>query len=205
MSSAATREAWRAVACYVVGPWRYARDEHIWLLATGDGFATPVVGGSRIVVRGDQLTVEPGGATTITTVRAAAELAGVELSEHPPVGDDLPPFEPDRPLEIDPESATTIASWWALGRDVLATMGEPKLWPEHFDIAITDDGVNIGFSPGDSYLDEPYLYVGPHDVASLDRDDPYWNAPFGAAVAHRQIDGPAEALAFIRDGVERLS
>ena len=162
----ATREAWRALACYVVGPWRHARDGHIWLRATGDGFATPALDdGSRLLVRGDQLVLEPDRTSAITTVRAAAEFAGLELSAHPPVGTDLPRFDPDRLLEIDPESASTTAEWWALGAEVLATMGEPRLWPEHFDIAITVDGVNIGFSPGDGDHDEPYVYVGPHDVA----------------------------------------
>ena len=43
----------------------------------------------------------------------------------------------------------------------------PRLWPEHFDIAIEagDEAAgrraNYGFSPGDDDHAEPYLYVGP--------------------------------------------
>lgn len=203
----ATREGWRALACYVVSPWRYARDGHIALRATGDGFGTPVFDGARVGVRGDQLVVEPDRTTTVTTVRAAAEFTGVELSEHPPVGRDLPPFEPDQHLEIDLDATSIIADWWALGGEVLATIGEPQLWPEHFDIAVMVElpaRANVGFSPGDSFLDEPYVYVGPHDVASLDRSDPYWNAPFGAVLPRHDVHRAAEALTFIRGGLERV-
>ena len=189
----ATRESLRALACYVLGPARHARDGHIGLRSTGDGFATPVFDdGTRVLVRGDRLVVEPGRSTPITTVRAAAAFVGVELSAHPPVGQDLPPFEPDRHLEIDHEASAALAEWWALGDDVLATLGEPQLWPEHFDIAITVElppgiGVNVGFSPGDAGHATPYVYVGPHDAASVDRDDPYWNAPFGALLPRHEV------------------
>ena len=208
-----TREAWRALACFVVSPWRYARDGHIGLRATADGFGTPLFAGTGVVVRGNRLDVEPGRSTTITTLRAAAEFVGVELSEHPPVGHDLPAFEPDRHLEIDLRSVSFIADWWALGDAALSTVSEPHLWPEHFDIAISvhlpdDVGVNVGFSPGDRHSDDPYVYVGPHDAASLDRADPYWNAPFGAVLARDEVvaapDPHEAALAFIRTGLERL-
>jgi hypothetical protein len=54
----------------------------------------------------------------------------------------------------------------------------PVLWPEHFDVGVTLDEVNYGVSPGDSYLDEPYMYVGPHTPCT----GAFWNAPFGAAL-----------------------
>ena len=59
--------------------------------------------------------------------------------------------------------------------------------------------MNLGFSPGDGDHDEPYVYVGPHDVTSLDRDDPYWNAPFGAVLPRHEVTGAPDALAFIRE------
>jgi hypothetical protein len=37
----------------------------------------------------------------------------------------------------------------------------PVLWPEHFDVAATDDDVNYGVSTGDDYHPTPYAYVGP--------------------------------------------
>jgi len=35
------------------------------------------------------------------------------------------------------------------------------LWPEHADVAIRAADINYGASPGDEYVAEPYLYVGP--------------------------------------------
>ena len=64
-------------------------------------------------------------------------------------------------------------------------------------------GLNVGFSPGDTFSDEPYAYVGPHDMAG--RDDPFWNAPFGAVRTASELAGdPAAADAFIAAGVSRL-
>ena len=42
--------------------------------------------------------------------------------------------------------------------------------------------VNLGFSPGDAFSDDPYVYVGPWGPARPG-DDGYWNAPFGAALS----------------------
>ncbi|HEX2118222.1 MAG TPA: hypothetical protein VHF91_03495, partial [Acidimicrobiales bacterium] len=85
---------------------------------------------------------------------------------------------------------------------------EAQLWPEHFDLAVTVEleggaKVNVGFSPGDSFSDQPYAYVGPHDTAGL--QDPYWNAPFGAYLPYSGIASTEAALAFIDDGLGRLA
>ena len=37
----------------------------------------------------------------------------------------------------------------------------PVLWPEHFDVAATEDEVNYGVSAGDDYHPTPYAYLGP--------------------------------------------
>ena len=37
------------------------------------------------------------------------------------------------------------------------------------------------------------MYVGPHDVASLDRADGYWNAPFGALLARDDLLAASDA------------
>jgi hypothetical protein len=56
-------------------------------------------------------------------------------------------------------------------------VSEAQLWPEHFDVAVVVelDGQQayVGFSPGDTVVSEPYVYVAPHD-------------PTGAARAHRR-------------------
>jgi hypothetical protein len=66
---------------------------------------------------------------------------------------------------------------------------------------------NLGASPGDAFSDEPYLYVGPWS----DRrpgDESYWNAPFGATIARRDVlatsDPFATGVEFLGRGLELL-
>jgi hypothetical protein len=67
--------------------------------------------------------------------------------------------------------------------------------------------VNLGASPGDTYSEQPYLYVGPWEP---DRpgDPSYWNAPFGATLGYDQLlasaDPIADGRAFLLRGVELL-
>lgn len=215
-SFAATREALRAVACYVVGPWRRIRTGRIGLQPFDGGFATPVLGdGTRLGVVGDELVRAPGDRHRLTTLAAAADWAGVELSADPGVGHDLPPLEPHEELGVDVAASEALGRWYAFGREVLdalppngVTVGEAQLWPEHFDLALVAEApgrgdVNLGCSPGDGYLDQPYVYVGPHDRSGLDSD--YWNAPFGAVLSHAELtaapDPHAGAVGFVVTGM----
>ena len=215
-SFAATREALRAVACYVVGPWRRIRTGRIGLQPFDGGFATPVLDdGTRLGVVGDELVRAPGDRHRLTTLAAAADWAGVELSADPGVGHDLPPLEPHEELGVDVAASEALGRWYAFGREVLdalppngVTVGEAQLWPEHFDLALVAEApgrgdVNLGCSPGDGYLDQPYVYVGPHDRSGLDGD--YWNAPFGAVLSHAELtaapDPHAGAVGFVVTGM----
>ena len=218
-SFAATREALRAVACYVVGPWRRTRTGRIGLQPFDGGFATPALDdGTRLGVVGDELVRAPSGRHRLATLAAAADWAGVELSADPGVGQDLPPLEPHVTLGVDADAAEALGRWYAFGADVLADVtvdggpaSEPQLWPEHFDLALTVElpsgGVNVGCSPGDGGHADPYVYVGPHDLDGLSGD--YWNAPFGAVLAHADLLATAEpharAIAFVSAGFERLA
>lgn len=209
---APTREALRTLACYVVAPARKAVTGRIGLRPTGDGFGTPPFDdGTRIVVRGDELRREPGGGTRITTLREAADFLGVDLMPDPGVGHDLPPFAPDAPLEVDATASLALGGWYAFGQQVLdglaglgavVSVSEAQLWPEHFDLAVVAEAgggraVNVGASPGDGWSDDPYVYLGPHHIAGL--DDPFWNAPFGATIAHRTLAVSADPLAAALD------
>jgi hypothetical protein len=108
----ATREALHALACYAVSPARRARTGRIGLRPIGEGFGTPPFDdGTRIVVRGDRLGVEPGRDVAITTVRAAAEFLGVTLSPDPGVGRDPPPFAPDVDLAVDAHASGRLGAW----------------------------------------------------------------------------------------------
>jgi hypothetical protein len=215
-----TREALRTLACYAISPARKRRTGRIGLRSNGEGFATPAFdNGTRIAVRGDRMAIEPGPAVKITTVRAAADFLGVELSPDPGVGHDLPPFAPDADLAVDAAASRWLGAWYAFGAGQLAriatglaaaSVGEAQLWPEHFDLAVVVElaggAVNVGFSPGDGANPEPYVYVGPHDLSRLDGD--FWNAPFGAVLGHAELRSAADAdetaAAFIETGLRLL-
>jgi hypothetical protein len=214
-----TRESLRALACYVISPFRKARSGRIGLRPTGDGFGTPTFEDPpHLSVQGARLVLDSGQAHRITTLRAAAEAVGIDLSPDPGVGHDLPPFEPDADLAVDAGASYQLGAWYRFGQEVFDGLGpapaggsvsEAQLWPEHFDLAaiVTLPGgakVNVGFSPGDGFEAAPYVYVGPHDTTGL--TGAYWNAPFGAWLGYEAIaghpDAHAAATAFITEGLE---
>ena len=214
-----TRAGLWALACYAISPARKARTGRIGLRPTGEGFATPPFDdGTRIAVRGDRLCVEPRDDVAITTLRAAAEFLDVDLSPDPGVGTDLPPFTPDAALAVDAAASRWLGGWYAFGAIHLDRLGpllpgrvsEAQLWPEHFDLAVVVDvggGANIGFSPGDEAVPEPYVYVGPHDTSRL--DDDFWNAPFGAVLRHGELRAEADpghmTTTFIDEGLRLVA
>lgn len=222
---ASTRESLRAVACYAVSPARNARTGRIGLRPHDGGIATPPFDdGTRIAVRGDVLQSASGESVRLTTLSAAADLLGVELSADPGVGHDLPELRPETDLAVDSEASLALGAWYSFAERVLAGLGEDpasgttiseaQLWPEHFDLAVTVSSAdatlsaNVGFSPGDRHHDEPYVYVGPFDAAALDRSDAYWNAPFGALISFGDLAAAPEpeqsALQFVGNGLARL-
>jgi hypothetical protein len=218
-SFTSTRTGLHALACFAIAPARKALTGRIGLRAVDGAFGTPLLpDGSRVLIRGDRLIREPGGEVAITTVRAAAAFLSVSVSADPGVGGDLPPFEPDAPLSIDPRSSSALGAWYSFGADVLARVGGPgdtvaeaQLWPEHFDLATVvtlaeGADVNVGVSPGDSARDTPYLYVGPHSLEGLTGS--YWNAPFGALLDYGDLATSASpndgAIAFVTEGLDRV-
>lgn len=221
---ATTREGLRALACYAISPARKARTGRIGLRSHEGGIATPPFDdGSRICVRGDELVAVTGEAVRITTVAAAAAVLGIDVSPDPGVGHDLPPFAPEADLAVDHDSSVALGGWYAFAQGALdriagvlpagSSVSEAQLWPEHFDLAVvvTVPGgaqVNVGFSPGDGFHPDPYAYVGPHAPGALDREDGYWNAPFGSYLGYGGLaaaaDPEAEALRFVGEGFARL-
>ena len=71
------------------------------------------------------------------------------------------------------------------------------MWPEHFDLAcdIGDEAAGTratyGASPGDSTIDEPYVYVGPWDKRR--RTGKLAAYPFGAAIGYEALRGANDA------------
>ena len=213
---AVTRAGLHRVAEHVLAAARYAETGRIGLMPSPGGFRTPPFGteGKFLAVDGTEFVV--GGAagtrrTALTTIRAAAEFAGVTPGAPAQVYKPATPVNLDEPLMIDLDAARLLAGWYRLGAQAMSRLaaeipgdqpGAVVLWPEHFDVGMTAAAISYGASPGDDQIPEPYLYVGPHD-GPPPGDPAFWNAPFGAARTFRQIGTVAEAAAFFRDARDR--
>ena len=214
-----TRESMRRLACYVLSPARKAANGKIGLRYTYGGFGTPFFGadeqlrveGIRLIRQRD----ESAELVPITSLAEAAAFAGVSLLEDPGVGSDLPALgEPDAVLPIDAAAAKLLGDWYGFSASVLEAFraelnaagrvcDRVQLWPEHFDMGCSIEGVNFGCSPGDGYLAEPYVYVGPWNTGGLPEGD-FWTAPFGAVLPYKELlavsDQRDTALQFLRRG-----
>jgi hypothetical protein len=213
-----TREALQRLAVYVLSPARKAVTGRIGLQAATGGFGTPVFGDDeQLRVEGAALVRQRGNrteTTPITTLVAAAGFAGVTLSADPGVGSDLPGLgDPDARLPVSPAAVNAIGAWYAFSTSVLEALraelnaagrecSTVQLWPEHFDLGCSIEGVNFGCSPGDGYSAEPYVYVGPWKTDGLSGG--FWNAPFGAVLPYGDLlageNQRDAALAFLRQG-----
>ena len=118
------------------------------------------------------------------------------------------PLEPDTALKVDIDAAEVMAMWFELTDMALRAFAaaiaedaptEAQLWPEHFDLAMTADRINYGGSLGDSYIDVPYLYVGPFE-GRPENPDPFWNQSFGAAIGFDEIASIQDAFDFYGRG-----
>jgi hypothetical protein len=229
MTANPTRDALQRVATHVLARARFAATGRFGLRATPGGFGTPAFGDAVEVLRvaGVVLVRERDGHASATPLDGAtlADLAafvGTDLRAPFEAGRDAAPLgDPDERLVIDADAATVLADWWHLGWRALdaATTDavDPmaiQLWPEHFDagtsVAIDtgeNDRCNLGASPGDSFNDAPYLYVGPW-TEDRPGDASYWNAPFGAVIARSTLvaspDPYVAAVEFFRRGLELL-
>jgi hypothetical protein len=221
-----TRDDLHRVAAHVLGRRRFAVSGHFGLRASPRGIATPAFGPEPEVLRvaGPILVREVGAQSWAMPMEGAslAELAtfvGVDLDDAFSAGPDTPEVDPaDEPLRLSVGELDALYAWFDLGWRVLDAVpadtsvvsgrSTVQLWPEHFDAGCTVDlgsgaGVNLGFSPGDSFSEEPYAYVGPWGP-ERPGDPAHWNAPFGAFVPRSRAGGFAECVAFIRHGLHLL-
>jgi hypothetical protein len=226
-----TRRAMHVVAAHLLGRRRFAVTGRFGLRASPGGFTTGPFGTEPETLRvaGTTLVREVGGRAGYrdipgTSLRALATFAGADLDDPFSAGTDTPPIgDPDRPLQVDAEAVAVLAEWLALGWRVLDAVvsslpdsSEPatvQLWPEHFDagtnVALASGGrVNLGFSPGDDALAEPYAYVGPWGD-ERPGDAVYWNVPFGAALTLSALPASTDPFsscrAFVARGLTLLS
>jgi hypothetical protein len=216
-----TRTALHAVAEHVLAAARWRVTGRIGLTVTPGGFGTPPFGDEHtlVAVDGTDLVVGAGGAdgtsravvkrAPLRTLASAATLAGLPAPGGPADVYRLTTFcDPDAPLFVDPAAARLIADWYALGAAALGQWRaeiradnptEITLWPEHADVAIRAADINYGASPGDEFVAEPYLYVGP-PAPQPPSPDGYWNAPFGAFLTWDKAVSAADAVEFFRTG-----
>ncbi len=231
----AARESLHSVAVHVVARARVAASTRFSLRVAPGGFGTPDLPpvGRRVRVSGAHLIVEsdaPGEASigsieiNGSSLAQLAAFAGVDLAEPLDVGRDTPPVgDADAPIVLDGVGAADVTGWFATIAAILdrvlvdlpaaARPTLPRLWPEHFDVAIeaqahADRRVNLGGSPGDGFCNEPYLYVGPW-TADRPGDAGFWNAPFGAFRARSELAGESADVigagtAFLLVGYRRL-
>jgi hypothetical protein len=222
-----TRAELHRIAAHVLGRRRSAVSGHFGLRASPGGVATPAFGPGPEVVRvaGLCLIREVGSESRSTrldgaTLAELAAFAGADLHDAFSAGPDMPPPGPtDEPLRLDPAELDVLYRWFDLGwrvldavtADTTAAGGQltVQLWPEHFDVGTALDlgsgaGVNLGFSPGDAFSEEPYVYVGPWGP-ERPGDRAFWNAPFGAFAPRSRASDAAVCGAFVSRGLELLA
>jgi hypothetical protein len=210
-----TRESLHRVAEHVLAAAQARAGAGIRLRYAAGGFETMVgiPDGRRIGVADGRIVVSgPDGRqdAELTTVAAAARLAGTEAGLPPGIYPAATPFEPEAPLRVDDAALSVLTHWYEVADEALRRFGEqvtgaphnPVLWPEHFDLGITIDAVNYGASLGDEHIAEPYVYVGPH--AGPPPGDEFWNAPFGAARTRAEVRSVDDAVDFFRKARQRL-
>lgn len=192
-----TRLALHGVAELVLAGPQYRRTGELALRVTPGGFATTV--GPTVRVDGNALVADERRVPLVGSYRDVAAAAGVEPSAMTDVYSGGLTIAMDEPLEVDPAAARLIADALAVGDTALRAFDPdqiPILWPEHFDVAITAEGVNYGVSPGDDTLAAPYAYIGPHEP----RRGEFWNQPFGSAVPLADLGEASLVAAYFRTG-----
>ncbi len=223
----ATCGALHVIAAHVLGRRRFGASGHFGLRASPRGVATPAFGPEPEVLRlaGPVLVREVGNearslALEGATLAQLADFAGADLASEYSAGAGMPPpGPPDEPFHVDGGQLDALYAWFDLGWRVLdSVISEPasgpgwstvQLWPEHFDVGTSRGsgagrGCNLGFSPGDAFSDEPYVYVGPWGAERPGEPD-YWNAPFGAVLRRSAAVDAATCAGFLRHGLALLT
>ena len=179
-----TRTSLHGVAEGLLAGPQYERSGTIRLRVLQGGFAT--VAEPMLRVAGGQVVSADGRRVPLAgSFGAVADALGVTFTKPGLYRDHSSATESDE-VHVDEVAAARIASWFERGRQALTTVARaeaPVLWPEHFDLAVTVDEVNLGVSPGDGFSAEPYV------------DSPFWSAPFGAVL---RIDAAPDANALAR-------
>jgi len=164
------------------------------------------------------LTLDEAYRWTATAVKTYTRGAHDRALAHPGYELDPHPLASKGCFARDP-GAAELARWYANAALVLARFeretpdsGEVLCWPHHFDLASLvvlerDRGgealrtVGVGFSPGDSDIDEPYWYVnhGPEterqDLPSLSEGEWFRDGWIGAVLRGSRLSAASSASA----------
>jgi hypothetical protein len=201
---ATTRRSLHAVAELVLAGPQYRDIGKLRLQVIPGGFAT--IGTPDLHAVDTQVSNGGGVAVAISgrTARAIGAELGVTAGRPDGAYDGGSGVGLDELLTLQAGQAAVVMGALSLGREALTAFAPaqtPILWPEHFDVAIRADDTNYGVSPGDGFSEEPYAYVG---VSAPPAGDPFWNAPFGAALPLRQLPDVAAITAFFAEGRGRV-
>jgi hypothetical protein len=181
----ATRRSLHGVAELVIaGPQLRMRGSiELRVRPTGIGGAV-----ADVVISGRELVGPSVRVPLEGTCRSLATSLGLQVSDLHDVYAAGSGVDPDEELSFDPEAVDLLLTWFGRGDAALRRFRPeetPVLWPEHFDVGISSDGVNYGASPGDEAFPDPYAYVGPWNADRLqalrESDGAFWNATFGAS------------------------
>ena len=197
-----TRRTWHGVGELLLAGPQFRETGTIRLRVTPGGFATTKRPNLR-VERGDLVAENRRVAIAGRTCRDLADAVGIDAGAPEDLYHDGSGVMAGDILTLDPAAAAHLAESLMLGDAALRRLAPeqtpPVLWPEHFDVGVSIDEVNYGVSLGDSYLAEPYAYVGPRQP----REGAFWNAPFGAAVPLRDLTDVEAVVAFFTTGRDR--
>ena len=212
---AETRLSLHRLAEHILTAAVYRETGHIGLRPAPGGISTPAFGkdGNVIAVERNALVVRSDSGerrAPVTTLREAGRFVGITPGGPASVYPLATSCSLDAPLPMDLTAMKELADWYALGEQALTRFrqhvrsDQPSdlvVWPEHLDLAIAASGINYGFSPGDEFSPEPYVYVGPPAGRPA---NPFWNAPFGAFRTNHAVRSVDEAVEFLRDGHSRV-
>ncbi|MFI5508647.1 hypothetical protein ACIA48_14335 [Mycobacterium sp. NPDC051804] len=172
----ATRRQLRGVAESLIAGPQYRSSGTIRLAVRQDGFAAMTI---PVAVHGTELVLPNDAVPLEGPMSLVAEAAGIVAGPPEGVYTIVDPLPPNTDLRLDAHATEWINRSHYAGGYALKTFlpdCHPVLWPEHFDVAVTEEEVNYGVSAGDDEHPMPYAYVGPGSVPTGD----FWNASFGA-------------------------
>lgn len=171
-----TRRQLRGVAESLIAGPQYRSSGTIRLAVRPDGFAAVTI---PVAVHDTELILPNDAVPLEGPMSSIAEATGIVAGPPEGVYDIVDALDPDTDLRLNAEAAEWVnRSHYAGGYALKSFLPDchPVLWPEHFDVAVTEEDVNYGVSAGDEQHPMPYAYVGPWRVPP----GSFWNAPFGA-------------------------